>query len=216
MIRNCVSMFLVAALWGAFLTGCATNRSLVNIQVPQPAETSRPNGKEVFIKSVTDARVFEENPTRQDIPSLGFGGAARAGSDIKSRAIGRKRNSFGKAMGDVLLDEGQTVQTLIRDALYTSFREKGYKIIYDENDISDNTFIVTVSIIKFWSYLTDGWSVRLSCDISTDITIRRDSVKNKRVSVYADGKYQLITDESWVDVVQKAVQEYIKEVEKNI
>ena len=34
---------------------------------------------------------------------LGFEGSAKSTAEIKARAIGRKRNGFGKALGDVLI-----------------------------------------------------------------------------------------------------------------
>ena len=80
------------------------------IQLPSNSATVNANGKEIFIESVTDERIFQENPKSQDIPSLGLGGSANATEIIRKRAIGRKRNTYGKALGDILLEEGQTVE----------------------------------------------------------------------------------------------------------
>jgi uncharacterized lipoprotein YajG len=151
------------------LTSCATNRGVVRLDVPAPTMETPLNGKTVIINSVTDNRQFQENPKTQDIPSLGFGGAAGSSADIKKRSIGRKRNSFGKALGDILLEEGQTVETVITSALKRSFSEKGYKILEGQNQ-TDNTIVVDASIEKFWAYMTPGfWAITLSSDISTDI-----------------------------------------------
>jgi hypothetical protein len=39
------------------------------------------------------------------------------GAEVKARAIGRKRNTYGKALGDMVLEGGQTVEGVVREYL---------------------------------------------------------------------------------------------------
>jgi len=200
-----------------FLTGCATNRGVVQIQSPEKTPHLKSNGKEVYIKSVSDKRVFQENPKTQDIPSLGFGGSSSAKEAIKKRAIARKRNSFGQAMGDILLEEGQTVETVIADILKQAFQETGYKVINSKETVSDDTIIVKADIQNFWAYMTPGfWALTLSSDISTDIEMIFNDTQNKKITVHSEGKYQMATEGNWMEVVDLSVQKYLSEVKKEI
>ena len=107
MARLVKSCFLIVFI--CVFASCATNRGYLNVPV-DTGSLSAPNGKQVYIRSITDNRQFQDKPLSADIPSLGFGGLNNATPEIKSRAIARKRNSYGKALGDILLEEGQTVE----------------------------------------------------------------------------------------------------------
>ncbi|MCD4677911.1 MAG: hypothetical protein K8S18_18235 [Desulfobacula sp.] len=198
-----------------FLTGCATNRGIVKIDLPQ-ASVVNLNGKKVFIESVTDKRIFENNPKSQDIPSLGFGGTAQATESIKKRAIARKRNSFGKAMGDILLDEGQTIESVIRESLITSFTELGYKVV-DRKDVgSEDIIIVNATIEKFWAYMTPGfWAITLTSEISTNLSIETltdNGEKIEEITVKSENKYQIATEKNWMEIIHVSVKKYIEKV----
>lgn len=198
-----------------FAAGCATNRGIVSLQQPVPATPSQLIGKEVFIRSVTDNREFQENPSTQDIPSLGFGGSSAASTDIKKRAIARKRNSYGKALGDILLEEGQTVETVISDALKRSFAGLGYTVLKNEQEVTTDTLVVDSSIQKFWAYMTPGWAITISCDIATSLQIRPEKTKTKEtetITVKSEGRYQTGAEENWMEVFRKAIDKYIEQV----
>ena len=186
---------------------------------PPPDSDTQLNGKTVVIEFVRDNRQFQENPQTQDIPSLGFGGAASATDEIKKRAIGRKRNGFGKALGDILLEEDQTVETVIDAALKTAFAEKGYKVLTEKSK-TDDTITVDASIEKFWAYMTPGfWAITLSSDISTDITLNipeNGKVEEKIITVKSEGKYQTGIEENWMEVVHGAIQKYIDALKKEL
>src|SRR5690349_10713187 len=99
-IRTMGAIALVAA--GALLGGCATNRSEVKVSGPAPATTQVAVTKEraVVIRSIKDDRQWTSGSGDPAQPSLGFEGAAAATEATKARAIARKRNGFGQAMGD--------------------------------------------------------------------------------------------------------------------
>src|SRR5690606_19720516 len=89
------------------MVGCAANRSVVDVQVPALTSTG---GQKVVIMAI-DERTFETKPRSADIPSLK--GGEISDTSITERAIARKRNGYGKALGDVLLPSGRTVSQLV-------------------------------------------------------------------------------------------------------
>lgn len=218
MRRNLRSCLPLLPLMIFLLAGCATNRGIVSIDVPHDeTAAAQQNGPTVYIQSVEDQRIFQDHPKTQDIPSLGFGGLEKADEAIKKRAIARKRNSFGKALGDILLEEGQTVETVIADSLRQAFTEKGYQVIENREDISDDTIVVNAAIKKFWAYMTPGfWAITLSCDIATDIELISDSNIQKQISVHSDGKYQVGTEDNWMEVINITIKKYIDKVKEEI
>jgi hypothetical protein len=71
------------------------------------------------------AITFTVAPPSADIASLD---PAEDSSDAsKARAIGRKKNGYGKALGDVVLPEGKTVSGLAESALTTGFQPGGIR-----------------------------------------------------------------------------------------
>jgi uncharacterized lipoprotein YajG len=198
------------------LGGCATSRSVLDIPTPAARETAQAVGKEVLIASVADRRSFEIEPGSPDIPSLDPG---QDQSDaIKARAIGRKRNTFGKALGDILLKEGQTVETLTASSIRQAFAEKGYKVIDRKEDATSNTLRVEAAVDKFWAWMNPGFAaITLSTEISTDLAIRSPAQgKTVTVSVKASGNYQTGMEENWIEVINKALRAYVDELKAKL
>ncbi len=189
--------------------GCATNRSEVPLSVPlaATAQVSAWKGVSVVIRSVRDERLFEIAPSDPSIPSLGFEGSANATQELKSRAIARKRNTFGKALGDVVLQEGKTVPDLIRDTLNTAFEQAGY-MVSPAAEAGSSPLFVDVRITRFWAWMTPGfWALTFEARIETDLEVQgRHSVVS--IKAYANDSRQLGTDSAWIDIVSKGLQEY--------
>ena len=69
---------------------------------------------------------------------------------IRARAYGRKRNSYGMALGDVMLPEGQTVAGMTQAVVTRSLRESGYRVV-DRNDADyAQAKPLTVRVNKLW------------------------------------------------------------------
>ena len=200
------------------LSGCATNRSVLNLSLPESSIETPQNGSTVYIQSVSDQRVFQENPKTQDIPSLGFGGAESTSSDLKKRAVGRKRNSYGKALGDILLEENQNVETVIKAALQKAFQGSGYYVIDDQANIDSNTVIVEATIEKFWAYMTPGfWAITLSSDVSTTLNLTKKTINgpiSEKISVKSEGKYQVATESNWKEIIDQSLDQYISKTKE--
>ena len=131
---NQLQMFKAGVLLAVsiVLTGCATSRSEIKLSEPSSAAATKAavasKNKTVLLREVFDERVFEDAPSSPSTPSPGFEGSAKSTAEIKARAIGRKRNGFGKALGDVLLENGMTVSQVMRKNITTSLQEDGFKV----------------------------------------------------------------------------------------
>lgn len=201
------------------LGGCATSRSVLD--VPPPAsntalQSAGKQAKEVLVTTVSNQRLFEVNPPSPSIPSLDP--AEDQGATIKARAIGRKRNTFGKALGDILLKEGQSVETLTAAAIRQAFAEKGYRVIDRKEKATDNTVFVEATVDKFWSWMNPGFaSITLSTEIATDLTLKSaGNNRAKTVSVKASDGYQTAMEGNWIEVINKALRAYVDELKAQL
>ncbi len=201
--------FIVISL---FLHGCATSRSVIDVPLPKSENLAASKGAEIYINSVTDNRVFEANPADPNIPSLDP--SEDQGATIQSRALGRKRNSFGKGLGDILLPETHTIESIIQSVMRQTFIENGYKVLDNKQQITPDTVIVDAQVNKFWSWMNPGfWAITLSTEISTNIDIKKPGLtEQKTVSVKQSDTFQTGVEGNWLDVIQSALKAYAVEL----
>jgi uncharacterized lipoprotein YajG len=207
------------ALVSTFLAlgGCATSRSVLDIPTPvtsvSPAAAAT---RTVVINSATDKRRFEVAPSEPNIPSLDP--SEEQSDKIKARSVGRKRNTFGKALGDILLTDGKTVESLTRDSVQQAFAEKGYRLLASKDQATGETLVVDASIDKFWAWMNPGFaSITLSTEISTDLRISAASgSETQTVSIKSSGNYQTGMEGNWVEVINKALRLYIDELKTKL
>lgn len=204
------NVFAMALLTGAtVLCGCATSRSEIKIASPAatPAAPPSASARTVVIRSVKDERVFEQAPRLASIPSLGFEGAARATDEVKARAIGRKRGGFGLALGDVLLDNGQTVTGLVRENVSAAFQQAGFRVLA-EGAGTPAALLVDVRIKQFWAWFQPGfWAITLNTNIETEFDLS-GAAGPVKLSVHAEDSRQIATDSAWLEIVEKALLAY--------
>lgn len=207
--------FVVALLALSLLGGCATSRSILDVQVPV-GQVGATTGKQVVVNLAKDKRQFQVNPSSQAIPSLDP--SEDVSDAVKVRAVGRKRNAYGKALGDMLLKDGQSVETLVSQSIKQAFEESGYKVVSDKAQIDKDTYVVDADIEKFWTYFTPGfWSITLSSEIATELSIRApDGSTKQSVFVKAEDGYQVATDGNWIQIINKALRLYVDELKKKL
>jgi hypothetical protein len=211
--------FLTLALLATalLLGGCATSRSELRLASPsqlatQPLNASAPT---VVIRTVKDERTFEQAPDEPSTPSLGFEGVLQATAEAKARAIGRKRNTFGKALGDVFLQDGQTVVGVVRENLTTALREAGFNV-REEKAAEPGSLLVDVHIKKFWAWVQPGfWAITVNADISTELDISSASSPTP-VTVHVEDARQLVTESAWIETIEKALQSYRREARQKL
>lgn len=203
--RSCFAV--VAVVSCLMLNGCATSRSEIKLNSPVTATSVAPaDGKIVSIRSIVDARVFEEAPRDPSTPSLGFGGAKAATDEVRARAIGRKRNTYGKALGDILLDEGQTIDSVVRENLTVALQHAGYRV--QEQGAAGSALPIEVRVTKFWAWLQPGfWALTMHAMISTEITVGTIGAPIV-IDVHAQEKRQMGTDSAWMEIIDQALGQY--------
>lgn len=195
-------------------SGCATNRGIVDVRISEPRNPE--SGPEITILSVTDKRVFEKAPSVASIPS--FKNGEIDNKAITSRAIARKRNGFGKAMGDILLPDGRTVENLVREALTKSFRDAGYSVIDGSSGSNDNTVPIEADIEQFWSWITPGlWTFSLEFEAKVNIKGEIPPFKNGEVvRGYVKLHTQAAGTNAWTNIINKGIEAFITEVKKRL
>ncbi len=205
-----LGLFIITAL----MSGCATNRGIIDLQV---STLENPQGGAlVKISRVTDLRIFELRPSSASIPSLKNGEIDNKA--ITARAIARKRNGFGKAMGDIMLPEGRTVEMLAREALTRSFREEGFQVLEPGDTGYENAIPIEADIYQFWSWITPGfWAMKL--DFEALIRIKGDigAFKNgQEVKTSTRLHTQAAGTRAWTNILNKGVDDLVEQVKETI
>ncbi|QYD73054.1 flagellar biosynthesis protein [Paraburkholderia edwinii] len=187
----------------SFLAGCAAGRGVIDVSAPQG--TNPATGKYVRIDAVQDKRTFTVAPPSADMASLD---PHEDGSDAsKARAIGRKRNGYGKALGDVVLPEGKTVSGLIESALATGFQEAGYVVVKQGDPNFSAAAPVSAEVIDFWAWFQPGfWAVttnqKSEVQLSGDVGALHGE---KTVKTRVSESKQVVTSSDWREIVEKGL-----------
>jgi len=212
-----ISAFSVAlvALALISLASCATSRGVIDYRVdagPNPA-----SGKVVYLDNVSAARVFEAKPTEPSIPSLKDGQITN--KEITSRAIARKRNGYGKALGDILLPEGRTVSDLFAEATVKALRDKGYVVVPKDSPEAKNGTPVSVTVNRFWCWMVPGfWAITLEGQVEVFVTGPAILVSGKEEQVICSisRKSAAGGTKAWTTIIDQSLQEYMNELKARI
>ena len=190
----------------AVLTGCATSRSEIEVNVPQAAvKAAASNGKKVSISAVDD-RTFQIKPKQADIPSLKNDEVND--KSITERAIGRKRNAYGKGLGDVLLPSGRTVSGIVSEAVASAYRQAGYEVV--TGPAAADATEVKVHIVEFWSWFSPGfWSVAVNN--KAHLKIESQAAPGLEVVTRKSDNMQAVTENDWKEITEAGLQEITRE-----
>lgn len=201
----------IAALlmFSTVLFGCVSSRSVVEVQSPQSANGM---GQKVTITAI-DERRFETAPKQADIPSL-KNAEEITDKKITDRAIGRKRNSYGMAMGDVLLPEGITVSQLVARSIAEGYRKAGYQVV-DNAEKNGDTKAVTVHITEFWSWFSPGaFSIAVNNKARLNIAVTGETTpvnlitdKRESMQLVVESDWKMITEEGLQAITEAMVKE---------
>jgi hypothetical protein len=212
--RSALALLASVPLTG-LVAGCATSRSELRIDLPSKGPTLAAGAPVIIIRAITDERVFEDAPKSANIPSLGIAEAGtgkapdtKAQDAVKARAIGRKRNGYGKALGDVLLDGGQTVAGVMRDSLAAAFADAGYAV---KPDPAPGAITVDVRIRQMWAW-TDPTFTVINTHMDMDIELVFSGRGGKHViTVRATEGRAVVGDDGWRDIIQKGLADFRKQ-----
>lgn len=197
--RACAVLLLVAAA----LCGCGLTRDEIKLSPEPPSIKAAPSkGKTVFVRSVTDERVFS---TGNDpaTPSLA---SDEDKLDYKARAVMRKGASV--ALGDVLLEPGQTVAGQVGDALRQAFQLAGFTVLKEAGG-GAAPIIVDVRVKRFWSWAKKGFTaITEVTDIDTELSFTGVKSGPDRIVVHAEADSFVSTPPVRIDALQKAIAAY--------
>lgn len=205
MARACGALLVLA-----LMAGCATNRGYMKLDVSSaaPAPTSAATkAQPIVIDSVQDHRQFQESPSDPSIPSLKKGDNYKLDAEQRKRAIARKRNSWGRALGDILLDGNDTVETLARGLVEQGLRAKGYQVLPAGSAAPADAIHVQVDVAEFWAWFTPGmWTVDMEAKVRTQVKL----AGGKQFEVYAYGKKSAPSgrEDNWRQAYERAFAEY--------
>jgi hypothetical protein len=193
------------------LGACATNRSYIALDVPAGAGASGMDpAKVAVIGEIVDQREFQENPRDPSIPSLKKGEEYKLDAQGKLQAIARKRNGYGKAIGDIQLQPPQSVTSITRQLVVTGFQQRGFRVIGPGEAAPANAVRVDVDITKFWAWMNPGfWTLRMDSQLET--TLKLSGGKQASLVVAASGnKYaQTGMEDNWKQAYERTFQDYL-------
>lgn len=194
----------------AFLAcgGCVTGRRNIDLEVPTAQKIVNGSKGTISIGPVVDKRRFENQPDDPSTPSIDgdVGGQSAA---QKSKMIGRQRNTWGKAMGDISL-ASQTVESQTRLLVAEAFKRRGYAV----TDAKSNNR-ADVTIDKFWAWFTPGfWAVDFEANVRADMNISLNG-RTSKFSVAGHGKNsgQMASDANWKLAYSRAYEDFLKNLE---
>lgn len=207
------ALFLLPAL--LLLGACATSRSYVQLAVPSSGSQVTTEGKVAVIETIVDQRTFEENPRDPSIPSLKKGASYALDAEGRLQAIARKRNGYGKAIGDIQLTPPQSVSTIVRDLVSDGLRQRGYRVLAADAAAPADALRVKVGIQEFWAWLTPGfWVVSMESKIKTSITFEGGAVRNASAAGYGRKTAPTGREDNWKQAYDRAFEDYLQQQKK--
>lgn len=193
------------------LSGCVTSRSevAVNFVPPANAQANASNGKKVLISTV-DERVFQVSPRNPATPSLKNDEVTD--KSITERAIARKRNGYGMALGDVLLPSGRTLAQLVNESVASAYQQAGYEVV-TEPSAADTK--VKVHIVEFWSWFTPGFFM---VDVSSKSLVRIEmpGAKTFDVVTLQNQSMQVVMEKDWKKITEQNLQEVSQQTARHL
>lgn len=180
----------------ALLSACAVNRSEITIA---PQTSTQPTGNLVaVVMEPVDARRFEVAPSSPGIPSLKESNQI-GDKQITSRAVARKRNGYGAALGDVLLTPPQTVSSLIAGAVKAGLNDSGYRVLEANDPGYAAAPKINVRIVEFWTWVTPGFA-QIKLDNVTELILEGNLPPLSTpatISLHETKGYGIILESDW-------------------
>lgn len=204
---NIFSKIALSSVLIVGITGCVSTRGLVSLESPvKQMSAQQSNSKTAVIKIIEDKRVFEEKPKQANIPSL-KGGLHKATASDKAKAIARKRNGYGKAMGDIFLRD-ETVVSVFEKRIESALSHSGYTVV-PAAQVQKPDLVLTVKVDKFWSWMQPGFSyVTLNTEIETEIYDANSGKPPIRTYTKISKPTVMATGSRWIVTMNEALNDY--------
>lgn len=211
-----LKLVIVIAFVALSVSACATNRSVIPIAAPV-GEQPKSNAF-AKITEVRDLRQFSVNPGDPSMPSLGSADEIQD-PKITSRAVARKRNGYGMALGDVTIPETTSVAGVVRDSVKKALQDKGYVVVDESSPDYARALPLTIDIEQFWAWMQPGFST-LTFTFNSAVGLRggggllvTDPAMVKSQTVVTS---MLGTESIWTQTVQNGVNEMTEQMKLHI
>ena len=203
-------LLLAASLACLLFSGCVIGRRTIDLPVTQ-LDGSGTKGS-IFVGTVEDARTFQNKPKDASTPSID-GDVNATSKEQLSQMIGRQRNGYGMAMGDIALSAGDSVVKRTRALLEEGLRRHGYTITAEASGDA-----ATVKIDEFWAWFTPGmWAVSFEANVACKITLTRGGTATTiTVRGYALNKGQVASDANWQLAYSRAFNDFLANLETEL
>ena len=198
------------------LTGCAFSRSELDLSeaISNDIQTAE-NEKTVIIDKYTDHRTFATNASTPDQPTYDPGEVFN--DEVKSKLIGRKRNGYGKALGDVVLAKNLTTEKIVKNIVSKAFSDAGYSVVTE--DPNNKAVHVNIDLDKFWSWVDLGfWTVGVQANINYSLELTYGN-KSETINTYVVGEERsaiAVTPGLWKEAYLKTIDNSKKDLSKKI
>lgn len=195
-------------------TGCVTGHRTLDLPATSATAVPAATHGRVYIASVTDDRKFENKPSDPSVPSIA-GDVTKISAAEKDQMIGRQRNTFGHAMGDMSLPIGDSVTKRVRLLVEQGLMRDGYQVSADPN--APNS--VAISVSEFWAWMTPGfWSLTFEAKIMCTVTVNNGDGSSHTAAVRGYGRNpgQFAKDVNWQDAYGPAFQDFITNLSREV
>lgn len=206
-----LSLVLGLALLCLTQTACVVGRRTVPLTVPTAAIPSEKTGGPIHVDTIVDHRTFEQKPKDPSTPSID-GDLASMSLEQRSTMIGRQRNGYGGAMGDIALPAGDTVPKVAKRLLEEGLKKRGYEISADA--AAPKT--ARVSVDEFWAWFTPGmFSVTFEARISCSIALSASDGRAEKMIIRGYGKNsgQVASDANWQAAYSRAFDDFLAQLD---
>jgi uncharacterized lipoprotein YajG len=201
---------LICLLFACALTsGCVVGRRSVALETPATAAAAVNKGT-VALTAVTDRRTFENKPSSPSIPSID-GDATKASKDNLKTMIGRQRNGYGKAMGDIQLAAGDNVEAQMRRLVGEGFKRRGYAV----TDTAADGDGAQVDVDQFWAWFTPGFvAVSFEANVGCKLTITaKGKTQVLAVAGYGKNTGQVASNANWQLAYTRAFEDFLAKLD---
>jgi hypothetical protein len=130
--------------------------------------------------------------------------------DMLRTMIGRQRNGYGLAMGDIQLANGDTVDKQMRLLVAEGFKLRGYG-----SGGPNSNVMASANIHEFWAWFTPGFfSVDFEARIRADLAIEKEG-KTDTIVVEGHGKNsgQVASNANWQLAYSRAYVDFLTNLE---
>ncbi len=137
---------------------------------------------------------------------------------ITSRALARKRGSYGNALGDIVLPEGRTVAGLVKGAMQKALQDKGYRVVEEGSPDYARAVPVSVDVQRLWAWFTPGFAA-ITVECQSAVTMTGGAFTSQSpppIEGYAMVSGFGAFESTWADVIKRSLDDLTEKMKAQI